>query len=180
MKDLDEFLDINKTKGLPRTYKFNQFIRWFTLIFAALAIAYSIWIIFNKVDSDSSKFSQFVTFAIMFLALNSFLKNLFSLNKIKLTQEMISFQYLGKKNINIKWDSLTKLELNDDKRRRIRLRYSVNEKEQSLEYTLSFPKPLEIANSIAEMAPQIEFDEFMAAVVITDKEKKEFLEKNKK
>ena len=62
----------------------------------------------------------------------------------------------------------------------IRLRYSVNEKEQSLEYTLSFPKPLEIANSIAEMAPQIEFDEFMAAVVITDKEKKEFLEKNKK
>jgi len=180
MKDLDEFLDINKTKGLPRTYKFNQFIRWFTLIFAALAIAYSIWLIFNKVDSDSSKFTQFVPFAIMFLALNSFLKNLFSLNKIKLTQEMISFQYLGKKNINIKWDSLTKLELNDDKRRMIRLRYSVNEKEQSLEYTLSFPKPLEIANSIAEMAPQIEFDEFMAAVVITDKEKKEFLEKNKK
>ncbi len=180
MKDLDEFLDINKTKGLPRTYKFNQFIRWFTLILAALAIVYSIWIIFNKVDSNSSKFAQFVPFAIMFLALNSFLKNLFSLNKIKLTQEMISFQYLGKKNINIKWDSLTKLELNDDKRRMIRLRYSVDGKEQSLEYTLSFPKPLEIANSIAEMAPQIEFDEFMAAVVITDKEKKAFLEKNKK
>ncbi|MCK5050299.1 MAG: hypothetical protein KAS53_01075 [Candidatus Cloacimonetes bacterium] len=180
MKDLGEFLDINKTKGLPRTYKFNQFIRWFTLIFAALAIAYSIWLIFNKVDSDSSKFAQFVPFAIMFLALNSFLKNLFSLNKIKLTQEMISFQYLGKKNINIIWGSLTKLELNDDKRRMIRLKYSVDGKEQSLEYTLSFPKPLEIANSIAEMAPQIEFDEFMAAVVITDKEKKVFFEKNKK
>ncbi len=180
MKDLEEFLDINKTKGLPRTYKFNQFIRWFTLILAALAIVYSIWLIFNKVDSDSSKFAQFVPFAIMFLALNSFLKNLFSLNKIKLTEEMISFQYLGKKNINIKWGSLTKLELNDDKRRMIRLKYNVDEKERSLEYTLNFPKPLEIANSIAEMAPQIEFDDFMAAVVITDKEKKEFLEKNKK
>ena len=179
MKDLGEFLDINKTKGLPRTYKFNQFIRWFTLIFAALAIAYSIWLIFNKVDSDSSKFAQFVPFAIMFLALNSFLKNLFSLNKIKLTQEMISFKYLAKKNINIKWESLTKMELNDDKRRMIRLKYIEDDKEKSLEYTLSFPKPLEIANSIAEMAPQIEFDEFMAAVVITDKEKKDFLEKNK-
>lgn len=180
MKDLGEFLEINKTKGLPRIYKFNQFIRWFTLIFAALAIAYSIWLIFNKVDSDSSKFAQFVPFAIMFLALNSFLKNLFSLNKIKLTQDAIFFQYIGKKSVNIKWVSLTKMELNDDKRRMIRLKYIVDEKERSLEYTLSFPKPLEIANSIAEMAPQIEFDEFMAAVVITDKEKKEFLKKSKK
>jgi len=93
---------------------------------------------------------------------------------------MISFQYIGKKSVNIKWVSLTKLELNDDKRRMIRLKYIVDEKERSLEYTLSFPKPLEIANSIAEMAPQIEFDEFMAAVVITDKEKKEFLKKSKK
>lgn len=180
MENLGEYLDINKTKGLPRTYKFNQFVRWFTLIFATLAIAYSIWLIFNKVDSDSSKFAQFVPFAIMFLALNSFLKNLFSLNKIKFTHEMISFQYIGKKSVNINWGSLTKLELNEDKRRMIHLKYVVDKKEQSLEYTLSFPKPLEIANSIAEMAPQIEFDEFMAAVVITDKEKKAFLEKNKK
>lgn len=180
MKDLGEFLEINKTKGLPRTYKFNQFIRWFTIIFAVLAIAYSIWLIFNKVDSDSSKFVQFVPFAIMFLALNSFLKNLFSLNKIKFTQDVVSFQYLGKKNVNIKWESLTRLELNDDKRRMIRLKYIEDDKEKYLEYTLSFPKPLEIANSIAEMAPQIEFDEFMAAVVITDKEKKEFLKKSKK
>ena len=180
MEDLGEFLDINKTKGLPRTYKFNQFIRWFTLIFATLAIVYSIWLIFNKVDSDSSKFTQFVPFAIMFLALNSFLKNLFSLNKIKFTKQMISFQYLGKKNVNIEWKSLTKMALNDDKRKMIRLTYVVNDAERSMEYTLNFPKPLEIANSIAEMAPQIEFDEFMTSVVITDKEKKTFLEKNKK
>ena len=180
MKDLGEFLDINKTKGLPRTYKFNQFIRWVTLIFATFAIVYSIWLIFNKVDSDSSKFVQFVPFAIMFLALNSFLKNLFSLNKIKFTQDVISFQYLGKKNVNIKWELLTRLELNDDKRRMIRLKYTEDDKEKLLEYTLSFPNPLEIANSIAEMAPQIKFDEFMAAVVITDKEKRDFSEKNKK
>ncbi|MDP8203460.1 MAG: hypothetical protein P9L95_02875 [Candidatus Tenebribacter mawsonii] len=180
MAELGEFLDINKTKGLPRIYKFNQFIRWFTLIFAALAIAYSIWLIFNKVDADSSKFAQFVPFAIMFLALNSFLKNLFSLNKIKLTKELISFRYLGKKSVNILWESLVKMELNEGKRKMIRLKYIVDEEEKSLEYTLSFPKPLEIANSIAEMAPKIEFDEFMAAVVITDKEKKDFISKNRK
>ena len=180
MKDLGEFIDINKTRGLPRTYKFNQFIRWFTLIFAALAIVYSIWLIFNKVDSDSSKFTQFVPFIIMFLALNSFLRNLFSLNKVKLTHEMISFRYLGKKSVNILWSSLVKMELNDSKRKMIRLKYIVNDVEKSLDYTLSFPKPLEIANSIAEMVPQIEFDEFMATVVITDKEKKDFLIKNKK
>lgn len=180
MKDLGEFIDINKTKGLPRTYKFNQFIRWFTLIFATFAIAISIWMIFNKVDSDSSKFEQFVPFAIMFLALNSLLKNLFSLNKIKFTQEMISFRYLGKKSVNIIWRSLTKMELNDDKRKMVCLKYTADENEKSFEFTMSFPNMLEIANSIAEMAPQIEFDEFMAAVVITNKEKKAFFEKNKK
>lgn len=180
MEELSEFLDINKTKGLPRTYKFNQFIRWFTLIFAALAIAYSVWLIFNKVDADSSKFKQFVPFAIMFLALNSLLKNLFSLNKITLTKEIISFKYLGKKSINIQWNMLVKMELNDSKRKMIRLKYMDNDVEESLNYSLRFSKPLEIANSIAEMAPQIEFDEFMGAVVITDKEKKEFKEKNKK
>ncbi len=180
MEDLGEYLEINKTKGLPRTYKFNQFIRWFTLVFALLAIAYSVWLIFNKVDSDSSKFAQFVPFAIMFLALNSFLKNLFSLNKIKLTTQLISFRYLGKKSVNISWESLVKMELNEGKRKMIRLKYNVENVEKSLEYTLSFPKPLEIANSIAEMAPQIELDEFMTAVVITDKEKKDFINKNKK
>jgi len=180
MKELEEYLEINKTKGLPRTYKFNQFIRWFTLIFALLAIAYSVWLIFNKVDASSNKFAQFVPFAIMFLALNSFLKNLFSLNKIKFTEGMIIFKYLGKKSVSIKWETLTKMELNDDKRKKIRLKYLEDDIEKSLEYTLSFPNPLEIANSIAEMAPQLEFDEFMASVVITDKEKQKFYKNNKK
>ena len=179
MKELEEYLEINKTKGLPRTYKFNQFIRWFILIFALLAIAYSVWLIFNKVDANSNKFAQFVPFAIMFLALNSFLKNLFSLNKIKFTESMVIFKYLGKKSVSIKWETLTKMELNDDKRKKIRLKYLDEDIEKSLEYTLSFPKPLEIANSIAEMAPQLELDEFMASVVITDKEKQKFYQKNK-
>ena len=93
---------------------------------------------------------------------------------------MISFKYLGKKSVNIPWESILKMELNEGKRKMIRLKYTVDNVERSLEYTLSFPKPLEIANSIAEMAPQIEFDEFMAAVVITDKEKKDFINKNQK
>jgi len=180
MEELNEFLDINKTKGLPRTYKFNQFIRWFTLIFAMLAIAYSVWLIFNKVNADSSKFSQFIPFAIMFLALNSFLKNLFTLNKIKLTKEIISFRYLGKKSVNIPWEKLVELGLNEGRRKMISLKYLDGGVEKTLEYSLSFSKPLEIANSIAEMAPQIKFDEFMGAVVITEKEKKEFKEKNTK
>lgn len=180
MAELNEFLDINKTKGLPRTYKFNQFIRWFTLILAILAIAYSVWLIFNKIDADSSKFSQFIPFAIMFLALNSLLKNLFTLNKIKLTKEYISFKYLAKKSVRIPWEQLVELGLNEGKRKMISLKYLEGDIEKTLEYSLSFPKPLEIANSIAEMAPHIKFDEFMGAVVITEKEKEEFKEKIKK
>ncbi|MCF7858806.1 MAG: hypothetical protein K9N07_05705 [Candidatus Cloacimonetes bacterium] len=177
---LEEFLNINETKGLPRFYRFNQFIRWFTIILAILAIAYSVWLIFNKVDSSSSKFVQFIPFAIMFLALNSLLKNFLTLNSIKFTKEMIIYQYLGKKNVKIKWRSLIRMELNEGKRKMIRVKYLKNDKKEELEYTLNFPNQLEIANSVAEMAPQIEFDDFLGSVVITEKEKSTFKKQNKK
>ena len=92
MSRLENIIDINKRKGFPRVYRFNQFIRWFTLSFGILAIAYSFWLIFTKVNIDSSKFQQFVPFAIMFLALNSVFRNLFSLNSIRFQKDSIAFR----------------------------------------------------------------------------------------
>jgi len=54
-------------KNFPRTYRFNAFIRWFTLIFAVAAVAYSVWLIFTRIEADSSKFVKIIPFLIIFL-----------------------------------------------------------------------------------------------------------------
>jgi len=179
MEQLDNLIDINKKRGLPRIYRFNQFIRWFTLIFGIAAIAYAIWMIFARIDADSSKFFKFVPFAIMFLALNSVLKNLLYLNSIHFTTDSVIFRYIARKSVVIPWSSLKRMELNDSKRKWIRLRFEQNDSEKTFEFTMSFPNMLEIVNSIAEMCPQMEYDKFMEKVIIMPHEKEQ-IQKNKK
>ncbi|MBL7149666.1 MAG: hypothetical protein ISS80_06290 [Candidatus Cloacimonetes bacterium] len=177
MNRLENIIDINKRKGFPRVYRFNQFIRWFTLSFGTLAIVYSFWLIFTKVNADSSKFQQFVPFAIMFLALNSVFRNLFSLNSIRFQKDAIAFRYLLRKSVKIPWVDIFKIELNDSKRKMIRLLYINNGEEKNFEFTINFPDMLEIVNSIAEMNPNIKYDEFIEKVIITPQEKEQIQKK---
>ncbi len=171
MKKIDNLIDINKRKGFPRVYRFNQFLRWFVIIFALAAIVYSVWIIFNMIDADSSKFQKIVPFVIIFLAGNSLMRNLFNVNSILFTEEKVVFRYLARKSVKIYWNSLKKMELNKSKQRAVKLLYQEGEEEKSFIFILSFPNILEILNSIAEMCPQLEFDEFMEKIIISDKEK---------
>ena len=168
MNKIDNIVDINKRKGFPRVYRFNRFLRWFVII---LALAVIVWIIFNLFDGDYSKFQKIVSFVIIFLAGNSLMRNLFSVNSILFSEEKVAFRYLARKSVKIRWNSLKKMELNKSKTRAVKLLYQEEEKEKSFIFILSFPNILEILNSIAEMCPQLEFDEFMEKVIISDKEK---------
>jgi hypothetical protein len=174
MSNINQLIEINKNKGLPRKYTFNQFIRLFTLTFAILALVYSGWLIFAKISSDSSNFQKFVPFAILFLAMNTIMKNLFTLNQIVFRQEKITFRYLGKRSFTLFWQDLYKMEYSDDKRKLIRLKYRLEETEKIFDFPMAFPKMLEIINSIAELCPHLEFDEFIGNVVITPKEKDQY------
>lgn len=174
MNNIGNLIEINKRKGLPRKYKFNQFIRWFTFIFGLLAVVYSGWLIFAKISSDNSNFQKFIPFAILFLALNSVLKNLFSLNAIVFKQDTLGFHYLGRKSFIVAWKDLKRMEFLEDKRKLIRLKYLQDKAEKTFDFPMAFPNMLEIINSIAEMCPHLEYDEFIGNVVISPKEKAQF------
>jgi hypothetical protein len=165
MNDTGKLININQTKGLPRKYQFKQFIRWFTLFLGLSAILYALWVIFFKLTADSPKFFKFAPFAILFLALNSVLKNLFTLNAVVFTQAGISFHFLGKKSTKITWEKLRKMEFSNDKRRQIILTYDESDKKKEFSFSIAFPNMLEIVNSIAEMCPHLEYDEFMQNVI---------------
>ncbi|HPR17766.1 MAG TPA: hypothetical protein PLD62_05935 [Candidatus Cloacimonadota bacterium] len=174
MSDLGKLIDINATKGLPRKYRFHPFTRWFTLILGSLISLYSLWLIFAKITADSTGFYKFLPFAILFLSLNSVLKNLFTLNVILFQTDSITFRYLGKKSFKLHWQDIKKMEFSNDKFKQIILKYAVGSEEKSFAFAISFPNMLEIVNSIAEMCPEMECDDFMKNVIVSPKEKEKY------
>jgi hypothetical protein len=173
MKDIGNLIEINQKKGLPRKYKFNAFIRWTTLILATAAVLYAIWVIFYKLNEDSPQFFKFVPFIIIFLAANSIMRNLFSLNAIIFTCEDIRFKFLARRTVVIPWKSIFKITMGQRRQRAINIFYREAGTEKKFLMQLSFPNMLEIINSIAALCENVEYDEFLNSVLVTDKEKAE-------
>lgn len=172
MNHYQEYININQRKGFPRSYWFNQFIRWFTVIFALLAIIYAGWLIFTKINTDSTTFTKVVPFLILFFALNSLLRNLFSLNRIIFKKDKIEFQYILRKSVVIFWQDISSIKLANSRQKILNIKYKKSDTDQNAiqELTLAFPKMLEILNSILEMTPQAELDDFMKSVAIDENE----------
>jgi len=172
MNRVQDLININERKGLPRTYRFNPLIRWFTILLALAVIVYSIWVILYKISSDSSTFYKIVPFIILFLAFNTLLKNLLSVNSIRLSKQNIQFRYLVKPAVSILLDSIIKISLHDSRPKGIKFHYKEDDQDKNFLLILAFPRILEIVNSIAELCPDIEYDEFIKNIIITDIEKK--------
>jgi len=163
---VNEMKDKIFAKNLPQKFRMNPFVRWFTYFFGLFAIAYAIWIIFSKVSADSSTFYKIVPFIILFLAVNSVMKNLISLNSVKFTKDKLIFGFLGKKAIKIDWDKIKKLQAHSSKNRYATLIYQEDGQDKEFHFTIAFPHILEILNGIGEMAPDIELDDFMKKVIV--------------
>ncbi|MCD4817565.1 MAG: hypothetical protein K8S23_02610 [Candidatus Cloacimonetes bacterium] len=175
MDKIENLMDSLDSKKLPRVYKFNQLVRWFTLILGTTIIVFTLWHIFFQISPDVTKFKKIIPFIILFLTLNSVLKNLFLVNSIYFTKNFVKFRYIARKSVIICWSEFRKMEFKVDKRQKsIKITYVVNDLEKSYLLSLSFPNMLEIVNGMAELAPQTVFDEFLKNVIITDKEKQAY------
>ena len=70
----------------------SQSFRYFALIMGILLIIYSIFVIFTKLNENTSTFMKIVPF-IAFLALDSITRNLFSLNKITINEQELKLTF---------------------------------------------------------------------------------------
>ena len=181
MIDTNKLININDRKGFPRTYKFNQFIRLFTMLMGLFAFGYAFWygVLSGNISPDERLWYKLVPFIIMFLALNSLLRNIFSLNKILFEDNQITFKYMGRKNIVIKWEEIQKMEYFVKRRKAIIITFLRDNQPKQFYFAASFPSLLEIINSIVEKVPEIELDDFLKSAVITKEEKEKFLQKAK-
>ena len=171
MSEILDLIDINKKKGFPREYKFNQFIRWFTILLAVFAILYSLYVLFFHITAQSSTFKKAVPFIILFLGINSLLKNLFTLNKIVFTENEVIFKFLAKKSVHIPYNSIKKMASPKTRQSVIRIEYLENGENKIFDFVFTIPNMLEIINSIAEMNEDIEYDQFLQSIIITKQEK---------
>ena len=83
---------------LPKSVSFPKLSRYFALIMGILLIIYSIFVIFTKLNENTSTFMKIVPFFIAFLALDSITRNLFSLNKITINEQELKLTFLAKKS----------------------------------------------------------------------------------
>lgn len=167
MKQGIDLTDINRKKGLPRTYRFSPFTRWATIIIGLFAIIWAVWYVFAAVDADTSTFKKIIPFIVIFLAGNSLIRNLFSLNTLTFSEKGLEFGYLLARNVLINWDEIKKLSVYSGKTRAVVMDYEKQGQNKSLTFTMVFPNMLEIINSIAEMCPDIAYDDFMKNIILT-------------
>ncbi|MEA1972136.1 MAG: hypothetical protein U9N34_02425 [Candidatus Cloacimonadota bacterium] len=179
MVDPNTLININERLGFPRTYRFNQFIRWFTLLMGFFAFGYAFWygVLSGNISPDEKLWYKLVPFIIMFLALNSIIRNLFTLNKVLFEEDKISFKYLGKKDVVLQWENILKMEYLVKRRKAIIITFQDGKTKKQFYFGASFPKLLEIINSIVEMVPEIELDEFLKSAIVTKAEKEKYLKK---
>lgn len=169
-------IDINKRKGLPRSYHFSLPTRLTILTFSILVCIYAVYYLLTRIANspDATMFAKIIPIIILFAGLNTLFQNLFNIHTLTLTED----ELIAKSLINIKkvvpWKNITKISMSKSKRRYVILSY-VDEKNRVKEYNLMlvFKDMIEILNSIGELAVNSKYDEFMTTIIVSADETKQ-------
>jgi len=103
---------------------------------------------------------------IMFVGLDSTLRQTTSLNAVTFLPERMRFSFLLKKSIEIPYQSISRLELQRRITYYLNLTYTDNAgRTQLFKTPASFPHILEIIFNIADLAPQVEMNELLSRTV---------------
>jgi hypothetical protein len=161
----------SNSKENKKVFVFNQFTRWFVLVLSFLVVLYAVWVILYKLDSNSPKFFKIVPFIMIFLAANTILRNIFSLNKIVLRNKDVEFKYIGRKSQAVNYQEVMRISLAKAKLRAISIEFESNSDRNQIMILLSFPNILEIINNLALSCPNAEYDDFVQSTLYLDKDK---------
>lgn len=164
-------VNINETKGFPRSYRFNPFVRWITIFFALFALVYSVYLIFYRITAENSTFHKMVPFIIIFLTIGTLQRNLFTINLLRFYSDRLEFRYILRPKKVIAWSAFRKLEFLKSKVKAFQITYEETGVKKQYLLPIALPNMLEITNAIIEMCPHMELDEFLKNVVPTEEER---------
>ena len=169
---------IKEKLKLPMHFVFPPVIRCSTLLFGFFGLACVFYIIFTRLTSDASLFVKIVPFVCIFLLYDSISRNLFSLNKITISENNLQFSYLLKKKMQIEWQDIVRLDSHFTKNKFFVIYYRTSPAKhiEGTEEILSkyyfpaaFKNVLDVINLIKLYAPHIETDEFVSSLIYLQK-----------
>ncbi len=156
-----------KNKNL--VFRFPPFLRWLSIIVALLALVWAVYFITQEFSTLDKWYKKAVPFVVLFLVVNVFYKNLFTVNSIRFTDSSVIFKPLLLKGIEIQFVQIKKIEFNIKAGKSIILTYEHQDKTKTLFIPRGINKIIIVLSLIADNVPGIELDEFMKTVITTDK-----------
>jgi len=150
-------------------FRFPPFLRWLSIIVALLALVWAVYFITNEFSTLDKWFKKAVPFVVLFLVVNVFYKNLFTINSIRFTDSSVIFKPLLLKGIEIQFVQIKKIEFNIKAGKSIILTYEQDARTKTLFIPRGINKIIIVLSLIADNVPGIELDEFMKTVITTNK-----------
>jgi hypothetical protein len=167
----DDLIDINQKKGLPRTYHFNLQLRWLSVFASLLTLGICLWFVFFQLTMQYPMFFRILPFLLIFFAVQTLFTQASSLNAVRFDPERIIFIYLLRKPHVIYWRQFRKMSFSTKGFRSIKITYEEGSELKEYQLTITFQNIIEIVNAIAELCPQLEFDDFMRNVIVRERAK---------
>jgi len=134
--------------------------------FAALVLVYTLFFLVKVVNGNMPLFFKILPLIILFVSLDSILRQTTSLNCVLFGPDYIRFSYLVKRKLEIPYTSIIQLDLEKRLTYYLQLRYhDANGVEQTFKTPASFPKILEIILNLADLSPQVKLNGMLSKAV---------------
>lgn len=146
-------------------FRFPQFIRFATIIFAFLALIWAIHFIIFEFGQAERWFQKATPFVILLLVGNVLRRNLLTPNSIHFYDDYLEFKFLLKRAVKIDWNDLRKLEFGGRRPKMIALTYNENGIEKSVFIPRGIREIISALNLIAKHSPNLQLDDFMKSVI---------------
>ncbi|MDD2229485.1 MAG: hypothetical protein PHY48_08750 [Candidatus Cloacimonetes bacterium] len=150
----------------PIHYRFPPFVRWGMVLVTSMVCIYSLYFMIKVVNTDTPAFFKILPLMVMFVAFDSVLRHLTSLNCVTFYEDKIGFSYIIKPKLEINYSDILYMELRKHITYYVQFRYlDAKGTEKVFSTPASFPKTLEIMLIIADLAPNIKLSDKLSSAV---------------
>lgn len=151
---------------LPVCYRFNQYARWLMIVLSTIVMVYSLFFLLQYVKSDTPASFKILPLIIVFVALDSILKKVTSVNSITFETDELVVKHIMKSKIEIPYSNIISLELSKKITYIFKMEYSDSQGRKKVFSTnASFPHMLEIILNIHDLSPQAEVRDKLKEIV---------------
>ncbi len=160
-------LIINSVRGhMPIRYRYHRYARPIMVAISVLMAVYIVFILFTRVDANTPNMGKLLAFAILYIALDSFMRQVTSLNQVIFTQECLWLRFVLRPSIPILWESIDTLQLRKQFTYYLLIGYKdLKGRRKIFKTKASFPKIMEIIYNISDLAPNAVLNEELRKMV---------------